>query len=669
MQRAFIIRPFGTRPDRKGRMINFDRVQANLIEPALTAAKLDGGTTGQINEAGNIREDMFGLILEADIVVCDMTIHNANVFYELGIRHALRRRRSVLIRGADSADDVPFDNLTDRYLPYDVDKPEKSVEELTSMLKISLKNGRTDSPVFNNLRDLPEPDPALVQVLPQELSEEVERARAARSAGLLRLLSQEVESRRFQWAALRLIGRAQWDIEDSDGARRTYQKLIDNDPNDLEANNALANLYERQYRRDKRNDILAASDQAIRRVLANSRATREQCTEAESLIRRNTKTRWRQTFERFADDNERRKAATNRQLIEAYNAHLGAYSGDLKSCIAALQMCTIAKCLAVQEEAWAEAFDDDGQAEAKKKELPIVFEQLTGAVKLALQAAQKKLPAGSDERKMVDICNADLLFLTEPKDARVKNAYEGCLPLTPGLVSEANAQLEVFAKLGIKTTLADEIMTKLGPVGDPPPAVVILAGHRVDEPGYASDRFPEGAVAAVEKSLHEKLMRLKESAGGAGIHVLASAAPGAEIICHELCLELGIKSTICLPMPVDSYSTNTFKEDYLDPWRRRFLALVRREGADCQQLTNARGLPNWLEGTGIDEWERGNNWVLQLALSAGTPNMSVIAVLGGSTIADAKGGTAHMVEIARAAGILDVEVIKLKDGEVVPEGS
>jgi hypothetical protein len=63
--------------------------------------------------------------------------------------------------------------------------------------------------------------------------------------------------------------------------------------------------------------------------------------------------------------------------------------------------------------------------------------------------------------------------------------------------------------------------------------------------------------------------------------------------------------------------------------------------------------------------------VLQLALSAGTPNMSVIAVLGGSTIADAKGGTAHMVEIARAAGILDVEVIKLKDGEgclKAPEG-
>jgi hypothetical protein len=59
---------------------------------------------------------MFALILEADVVICDMTIHGANVFNELGIRHALRKNRTVLNRGAPSADDVPFDNLTDRYL-------------------------------------------------------------------------------------------------------------------------------------------------------------------------------------------------------------------------------------------------------------------------------------------------------------------------------------------------------------------------------------------------------------------------------------------------------------------------------------------------------------------------------------------------------------------------
>jgi len=108
LQRAFIVRPFGKKKEGAGRRMDFEQVQAFLIDPALKAVGLGGGTTGEIIEAGNIREAMFGLILEADIVICDMTIHNANVFYELGIRHALRKKRSVLIRGTPTVDDVPF---------------------------------------------------------------------------------------------------------------------------------------------------------------------------------------------------------------------------------------------------------------------------------------------------------------------------------------------------------------------------------------------------------------------------------------------------------------------------------------------------------------------------------------------------------------------------------
>jgi hypothetical protein len=169
MQRTFIIRPFGKKKDRAGREIDFDQVQAVLIEPALKAVGLGGGTTGEIVEAGNIREAMFGSILEADIVVCDMTIHNANVFYELGIRHALRKKRSVLIRGTPVADDVSFDNLTDRYLAYDLDKPEAALQGLTDTLTATLASENTDSPIFEMLPALREVDPASVQVLPQDL--------------------------------------------------------------------------------------------------------------------------------------------------------------------------------------------------------------------------------------------------------------------------------------------------------------------------------------------------------------------------------------------------------------------------------------------------------------------------------------------------------------------
>jgi len=213
----------------------------------------------------------------------------------------------VLIRGEPTADKVPFDTSTDRYLPYKLDKPKDAVQQLTEMLKATLASEKTDSPIFRALPGLPAVDPASVYLLPKDLTEEVERAKAAKAAARLRL--QEVESLRFQWAALRAIGRAQWDIDDSEGALRTYQKLIVNDEDDLDANAALANLYERQYRRERRSELLAESDKAIRRVLTNNRATQGQRNEALSLIARNAKTQWRQDFEGLPEVAERRKSS------------------------------------------------------------------------------------------------------------------------------------------------------------------------------------------------------------------------------------------------------------------------------------------------------------------------------------------------------------------------
>ena len=104
--RAFIVRPFGVKTDLKGAPIDFDQVEARLIGPALDHLRLDGRTTGEITEAGNIRLDMFQALLTADLVVADISIHNANVYYELGVRHALRDKRTFcLLYTSDAADE------------------------------------------------------------------------------------------------------------------------------------------------------------------------------------------------------------------------------------------------------------------------------------------------------------------------------------------------------------------------------------------------------------------------------------------------------------------------------------------------------------------------------------------------------------------------------------
>src|SRR5262245_16458542 len=157
MPRAFVIRPFGIKEDSSGRKIDFDRVHRELIKPSLEANSLDGDTTGEIVEAGNIREDMFALILEADVVVCNITVHNANVFYEVGIRHALRKKSTIMIKGQPTKDVTPFDLLTDRYLPYNIDAPGDVRTALELSIRASMASDRkTDSPIFQMVPGLGE---------------------------------------------------------------------------------------------------------------------------------------------------------------------------------------------------------------------------------------------------------------------------------------------------------------------------------------------------------------------------------------------------------------------------------------------------------------------------------------------------------------------------------
>jgi len=656
LQRAFVIRPFGTKKDSAGNQINFERVHDELIAPALKDAGVAGGTTGEIIESGSIREDMFSLIIEADLVVCDITVHNANVFYELGIRHALRKKGSVLIKGSPFADATPFDILTDRYLSYQMDELAKARDELADTIQATLNSPReTDSPIFKMLPVLKEVDAAIVQAIPMDLGEEVDRAVAAKSRGWLRLLASEVVDRRFQWPALRLIGQAQRQIKDYDSAEETLKRVIENDPNDIVANLALADIYERRYRRQKNPDLIERSHQAIARILRSGRATALQRAEALAQEGRNRKTLWRLEFERLDDVVRRREVATNRALCNAFEAYRDAFLVDLNhywSGLAALQIGTVALDLS-RDPAWEDAFDDAAQAEAYKIDLARQAEALRATVSLAMKGALKRLERGDKDRVWAEISAADLAFLVEENPRRAVKAYLNAVPQNDFFAwDSARGQLELFSNLGVKAELANEVIKAVDDrMREPEPVAdlhaVIVVGHQIDEAARPEPRFPAKGEMRARELMLDQLQRLRD--GGARVHVFASAAPGADIICHELCSELGIESTVCLPMSKDVYGRLTFGE--LDTWRSRYLALVDR--CTLLELNSEEGLPRWLRGTQTDPWERGNRWVLELARTRGARNVTLIALWDGKP-GPALGGTAHMVRIAREAGSVDV---------------
>ena len=457
MSRAFVIRPFGKKNDMAGRCIDFEYIHEQLICPALEATTDGGGTTGEIVDAGNIREDMFALIIEADLVLCDITIHNANVFYELGIRHALRQHGTVLIKGEPS-DGTPFDLLTDRYLAYDIDAPSQKTEELINTIQSTLSfSRRTDSPIFQMVSDLPELDPERVQFVPLGFEEKVAQAYSSSDTQKLICLAREVTGERFERGGLRLIARAQSRLRDYEQAQGTWDTLRKTRPQDGEANIELARIYEQMYRvRDEGDPVLIEkSKQAIRRVLESTETPTHLRAEALQIRGRIQKTLWWQGFKDLPSIDARRRRAVNATLRSAYESYLKAFFEDLNvyyAGIAALELGVILLDLSESPE-WHNAFDDDDKAEGYKNILIGKVDELRGAVSLSIEVAEKY-------SHWAELDRAYLLFLNAERLGRVVKAHQDAYHnISDG--DGRRRQLEIFVSLGINADLAEQTISVL----------------------------------------------------------------------------------------------------------------------------------------------------------------------------------------------------------------
>jgi hypothetical protein len=284
---AFIVRPFGVKNG-----IDFEKVDRELISPALDRLGMTGRTTMEIARAGNIRADMFHLLLTADIVVADISIHNANVFYELGVRHALRDMSTFLLRA--SIDEVPFDLKTDRYLTYLQDDPKASLDALVNALAETRRKRVVDSPVYNMLPGLSAPDPSVFIVVPEDFREEVTRARLNREKGDLRFLASELTGLPWRREGMRVVGEAQFKLGDMKYASETWEWVRTELPDDLPANLRLGTIYQ------KLGDLVR-SDEALNRAVNTKEIGSADLAEAHALLGSNARTRWLAEWKAQAD--------------------------------------------------------------------------------------------------------------------------------------------------------------------------------------------------------------------------------------------------------------------------------------------------------------------------------------------------------------------------------
>src|SRR4051794_14385911 len=99
MRDLFVITPFGVRPAAhapKGEL-DFDALYRDLIRPAAEEASWKVGRVDELVAPGTITDQYLESILAADLVLADISVPNGNVYYELGVRHAVAAGGTLLI--------------------------------------------------------------------------------------------------------------------------------------------------------------------------------------------------------------------------------------------------------------------------------------------------------------------------------------------------------------------------------------------------------------------------------------------------------------------------------------------------------------------------------------------------------------------------------------------
>jgi hypothetical protein len=650
--RAFVIRGFGQKAG-----VDFDRVDAELIKPALRQLGIDGGTTSEIVEAGNIREDMFRELVEADIVVADVSVHNANVFYELGVRHAVKNRATVLIRAR--IDEVPFDLRTDRYLSYDPAAAADSVPKLVQVLRETLANERVDSPLFQLLPGFTPGPQATLFDLPRDLAEDIEQARVAKRAADLRLIADEVVGLRFEQAALRAAARALADVGDDAGARRAWERIRAVRADDQEANRALSDIY-------RRLGDLVSSDQAIKRALGGGTLSSTDRAELYALRGSNSKRRWTSQWRDAAKQDRARVALRSRELEVSFRFYRRGFDEELNHWYSGLNALALAKItLALADrypDDWRTRFDTDAEAVRELEQLGTEVAWLTSTVRASLDADRARSRYTGEVDFWLEVSAADLRFLTSNEPERVASAYEAALSpvLGSGARRSIQDQLEMYRDLGILVENADAALALFAE----PPAQdttrvhpLVFCGHMIDEPGRRPPRFPASQEKTAGDRVEQAIREIRDVAKGRQERIIgiAGVADGGDLLFHEACQRLGVKTEVLLPAPERAYRATAISRQ-ASRWADRYHAALRN-ATEVLTLARADTLPSWLQARpSYSTWQRNNRWILHYAWAATTADRVTVLALWNGEPGDGPGGVADMVATAQATG---AEVITL----------
>ena len=114
-RRCFVIGPIGR--DNSDTRKRSDQILRHIIEPVVVDLGYEKPLRADlISESGRITQQIITHIIEDELVIADLTDSNANVYYELALRHAIKKPFIQLLAGDEA---LPFDVADQRTIMLD----------------------------------------------------------------------------------------------------------------------------------------------------------------------------------------------------------------------------------------------------------------------------------------------------------------------------------------------------------------------------------------------------------------------------------------------------------------------------------------------------------------------------------------------------------------------
>ena len=637
---AFVAMPFGSKPGPDGQLIDFNRIYTEYIQPAVEAAGLEVFRADQEQRAGDIITDMFQELLIADLVVADLTIDNPNVWYELGVRHALRARGIVLVCGGRTP--TAFDLYTQRKLRYSIKDGavdpatlESDQRHLVEMVKATMTSwhGRKESPVYHLMPNLQEPDWKSLRIGDvQEFwqqhdawEERVILAGKARQIGNMLVLADEAPVAAFRAEAWIRAGVALRKAERFDFALEQLERGLAIEPDNLAGLQEKGICLQRLALAERPNYSLDRARAHYRNVLAQY----PEDAETWALLGRVDKdawiTAWRQpdkTPEQMREDAAYEDALL-RAAIDSYASGYRRNPNHYYSGINALTLMHLYRDLTHETR-----YDKD-------------IGLMAGAVRFAAECEPHE-----SQRFWSQVTLGDLEVLIGTPDT-VKTAYKEAIAKNDSdwfALSSSCAQLQLLKDLGFRpetveagiAVFARALQRLVKPQDNwQPRQVLLFSGHMMDAPDRPVSRFPPDKEAAATRRIAAALDAL-----GAGPDdlALAQGASGGDILFLEACRERGVRLQLLLPLTEPEFIQRSILPSAEgEKWRERYFNLKSGMQALPRAMPDELGpLPK-----DVNPFERCNLWLLYTALAHGVDKVRFICLWDGGG-GDGPGGTAHM---------------------------